>query len=68
LHLKDLPFAIQRKTWQQYDRAPPHFGRKLMELSNKNYEGIWSGRNRLEAWPTQSNDLSPLDFFLLGCM
>jgi hypothetical protein len=24
--------------------APPHFGRKLMELSNKNYEGIWSGR------------------------
>jgi len=31
--------------WQQYDRATPQFGRKLMELSNKNYEGIWSGGN-----------------------
>jgi len=57
-----------RKKWQQYDRAPPQFGRKLMELSNKNYEVIWSGGNKLEAWPTQSCDLSPLDFFLLGSM
>jgi hypothetical protein len=29
--------------WLQHDGAPPHFGREVKELVNKNYKGTGTG-------------------------
>jgi len=46
----------------------PHSGREVMEFFNENYEGRWIGRNGMVAWSAESRDMSPLDFFLWGCI
>jgi hypothetical protein len=52
----------------QHDGTTPHFSRVVIEFFNEGYEGRWIGTGGQVAWPTQSPDLNPLDFFLWGCM
>jgi hypothetical protein len=54
--------------WPQHDTAPSHFGRAVTEFLKEHYEGRWIVRGGQVAWPAQSPDLNPLDFFLWGCM
>jgi hypothetical protein len=37
-------------------------------IFNENYEVRWIGRIGMVAWSAELPDLSPLDFFLWGCM
>jgi len=39
-----------------------------MEFFNENCEGRCIGRNGMVAWTAESLDMSPLNFFLWGCM
>jgi hypothetical protein len=52
----------------KHDAAPLHFSRAAIEFLNEGYEGKWTGRSGLMAWPTWSPDLKPLHFFLWSCM
>ena len=50
----------------QQDGAPPHYGLKVREWLDTNFEGKWIGRRGPIEWPARSPDLTPPDFFLWG--
>jgi hypothetical protein len=51
----------------QHDRAALST-KEVTALLNEHYDDQWLGRGRPVPWPSQSPDLSPLDFFLRGRM
>jgi hypothetical protein len=49
--------------WLKYERIPPHFRRELKEFLYKKIEKRRIGRYVPLAWPSQSLELSPVEFF-----
>lgn len=66
--MEDIPLEARRGMWFQQDGAPPHFGRQVTVFLNENFPERWIGRGGPVHWPARSPDLSPLDFFLWGCL
>ncbi|EZA49460.1 hypothetical protein X777_11958 [Ooceraea biroi] len=54
--------------WFQHDGVPPHFVRIVKDFLNIRYAHRWIGRGGYVAWPPRSPDLTPIDFFLWGCI
>lgn len=54
--------------WFQQDGAPPHNARRVSEKLSEMFPGRVISNNGDVQWPPRSPDLSPLDFFLWGCM
>jgi hypothetical protein len=50
----------------QQDGAPPHWGRIVPDYLDATFPNCWLGRDGPLAWPPQSPDVTPLDFFLWG--
>jgi len=50
------------------DEAPPHFSCFVTDVLNERFSDVWIGRGGPISWPPRSSDLSPLDFFLWGCI
>ena len=50
----------------QQDGAPPHWRLTVRESLNNSFPQHWIGRDGPIAWPPQSPDLTPLDFFFWG--
>lgn len=66
--LEDVPLAVRRRLVFQQDGAPPHSTNAVRHFLNANYREPWIGRNGPIPWPPRSPDLTPMDFFLWGCM
>jgi hypothetical protein len=64
--LEDVPLAVRQRLWFQHDRAPAHYGENARQWLNATYPGRWIGLGGPIAWPPQSPDLTPMDFFLWG--
>ena len=64
--LDDMPLQ-SRHLWYQLDSAPAHFTLLVCQWLD-NFPIRWIGRGGPIAWPVRSPDLTPLDFFLWGCM
>jgi hypothetical protein len=54
--------------WIQCRGVPPHFDREVKKFFNDNYHGRQLGRGKPVPWPPRLPILSPLDFFLWGCL
>lgn len=67
-YMENVPLEARRGMFFQHDGAPPHFGRRVAEFLNENFPERWIGRGGPVPWPARSPDLSPLDFFLWGCL
>ena len=67
-YMEDIPLEDRRDIWFQQDGAPPHFGRQVTAFLNEKFPERWLGRGGPVHWPARSPDLSPLDFFLWGCL
>jgi hypothetical protein len=52
----------------QHDGDPPHTTREVTALLNEHFADRQLERGRPVPWPPWSPDLSPLDFFVFGCM
>ena len=52
----------------QQDGAPPHWGLIVRDFLNETFPNRWIGRNGPTPWPPRSPDITPLDFFLWGCV
>ncbi|GBO37593.1 hypothetical protein AVEN_15636-1, partial [Araneus ventricosus] len=50
----------------QQDGAPPHYGNIVRQFLNTTFPQRWIGRDAVMAWPPQSPDRTPLDFYLCG--
>ncbi|GBL92696.1 hypothetical protein AVEN_119092-1 [Araneus ventricosus] len=48
----------------QQDGAPPHYGNIVREFLDTTSPQRWIGRGTVMAWPPQSPDITPLDFYL----
>jgi hypothetical protein len=68
LMLEDVPLLTRQEMWLQQDGAPPNFGRQVTAFLNQHFPDRWIGRGGPVPWPARSQDLSPLDYFLLGHM
>jgi hypothetical protein len=68
LYLEDVLLAIHHHLWMRYDGAPPHTTREVTALVNQHFADWWLRRGGPVPWPPQSPYLSPLDFFVWGCM
>jgi hypothetical protein len=62
--LKDESLVAREYTWFMHDGAPPHFSRDVPNVLNSTYHNKCIGRGRRTAWPPQSPDLNPLDFYV----
>jgi agmatine/peptidylarginine deiminase len=51
----------------QHDVTPPHATREVTALPN-DFDDCWLRRGGPISWLPGSPDLSPLDFFVWGCM
>ena len=52
--------------WFQQDGAPPHTARKTKQWLGEHFGDRVISRGAGDAWPANSPDLTPLDFFSLG--
>lgn len=68
LLLEDIPLQIRRTMFFLHDGAPAHYGRGVTNFLNKQYPNRWIDYGGPFAWPPQSPDLNPLDFFMWGHM
>ena len=50
----------------QQDGAPPHWAWDVRNFLNATFNGMWCGRGGPIAWPPNSPDLTPPDFFVWG--
>ncbi|EZA50268.1 hypothetical protein X777_11106 [Ooceraea biroi] len=77
--LEDIPLHTRRQMWYQLDGAPAHFTRPVCQWLHpsssiyrpwlhQHFPARWIGRGGPVTWPPRSPDLTPLDFFLWGCM
>ena len=51
----------------QQDGAPPHFATHVRNFLNATFQERWIGRRGSIEWPPRSPDLTPMNFFFLGC-
>ena len=58
----------QNDIYFQQDGAPPHYGTRVREWLNENFEGRWIGRRGPIEWPARSPDRTPPNFFLWGVL
>jgi hypothetical protein len=63
----ELPRLSSKKYNFYQETAPPHFGREVVEYMNAVYQSRCAGRSGPVAWPSRSQDFTPLDF-LWDCM
>lgn len=66
--LDDVNIDVRHESWIQLDGAPAHFGIVVREWLNQNYPEHWIGRLGPVAWPPRSPDITPLDFYVWGCL
>ena len=66
--LEDVPLATRIAMYFQYDGAPSHYTRHVMQHLNDTFPNRWIGRGSTINWPPRSPDLTPLDFCLWGMM
>ncbi|CAK1592175.1 unnamed protein product [Parnassius mnemosyne] len=66
--LDDLPLILIRDMWFQHDGCPAHFRRSVRDWLDTNYPNKWIGRGGPLPWPARSPDLTPMDFYVWGCM
>jgi hypothetical protein len=52
----------------QHNGAPLHFSRKVTEFLNDSYHSRWLGIGGPVPWPLRLPALSPLVFFVWGCL
>jgi hypothetical protein len=67
LELYALP-QLPPQTILQQDGTPSHFFQHVRNRLDREMAGRWIGRGEPIAWPPRSSDLTPLDFFLWGCL
>ncbi|KZC04025.1 hypothetical protein WN55_01286 [Dufourea novaeangliae] len=63
----ELP-ETRNRIWIQHDAAPSCTSADAIAWLNENCPDRWIGKGGPVEWPPRSPDLSPLDFFLWGCM
>ena len=51
----------------QQDGTSPHYALRVRDYLNKVFTQRWFGRTGSIEWPPCSPDLTPMDFFFLGC-
>lgn len=66
--LENIPLNVRQAMVFQHDGAPPHITRAVTNHLNRNFPDNWIGRNGPILWPPRSPDLTPLDYFLWGCI
>ena len=66
--LDDMPLHSRWHLWYQLDGASAHFTFPVCQWLDHHFPGKWIGRAGPVAWPARSSDLTPLHFFLWGCM
>lgn len=64
--LEDVPLNLRATMWLQHDGAPPHYSRRVRNFLNNEYANRWVGRGSTTPWPSNSPDLTKLDYFLWG--
>lgn len=67
-YLENFPLAHLAQLWMQQDGAPPHNTIPVREFLNQHFRNQWIGNRGVVEWPARSPDLSPLDYFLWGCL
>ncbi|GBM07612.1 hypothetical protein AVEN_230045-1 [Araneus ventricosus] len=65
---KDLPLSDLRNVRFQHDGAPPHKVSSVQQYIRETFQQQVIGYGGYVEWPPRSPDLSPLDFFLWGCI
>jgi hypothetical protein len=58
---------LQSNVSLQQDGAPPHRGLTVRESLNTSFPNRWFGREGPTLWPSQSPDITSLDFLLGLC-
>lgn len=75
--LENVPLDVRNGSWIQMDGAPAHSVLLVRDWMNANYPERWIGRfgnndpqvgRGTVAWPPRSPDLTPLDFYVWGCL
>ena len=64
--IDNIPLQIRQKGYFQQDGTPPHFARTVRAYLDQTFPNRWIGRGGPLAWPPQSPDLTPCDFWLWG--
>lgn len=65
--LDEVPLSVREHIIFQHDGAPPHCGSQVRQWLNRTFNN-WIGRGGTIEWPPRSPDLTPLDFYVWGCM
>jgi len=64
--LENVPLATRIAMYFQYDGAPSHYTRHVMQHLNDTFPDRWIGCGSTINWPPRSPDLTPLYFCLWG--
>ena len=64
--IDNMLLQIRQKGYFQQDGAPPHFALTVCAYLGQTFPNRWIGRGGPLAWPPQSPDLTPCDFWLWG--
>ena len=68
LTFDDMPLQSRWHLWYQLGGAPAHFTLLVCEWLDHHFPARWIGRGGPVVWPARSPDLTPLNYFLWGCM
>jgi len=66
--LDDVPLEVRQNMYFQLDGCPAHNARAVKSRLDGMFPGRWIGNKGPILWPPRSPDLTPLDFFLWGCL
>nr|XP_034192564.1 uncharacterized protein LOC117609914 [Osmia lignaria] len=64
--LEVIPLEIRKNMYYQHDEAPAHYAANVRAHLNETFQDRWIGRGGPVAWPPQSPDMNPVDFYLWG--
>ncbi|GBP36464.1 hypothetical protein EVAR_88044_1 [Eumeta japonica] len=62
--ISDLPISTLKRLWFQHDGTPSHCTAPVCERLSELFKKQWIGRKGPVPWPAQSQDFTPIDFFL----
>jgi hypothetical protein len=68
LLLENVPLYVCKGMWFQHYSATPLFAHRVRSWIDNYFLDRWIGREGPITWPPPSPNLTPLDFYLWGCI
>ncbi|CAK9803084.1 hypothetical protein ANTQUA_LOCUS3575 [Anthophora quadrimaculata] len=66
--LDEVPLNVRNQIIFQNDGCPAHQRLTVRNFLNEQFPNRWIGRSGPILWPPRSPDLTPVDYYVWGCM